>query len=102
MHTHDASGVTHINASDPSDRRLVIFELVEYDILVVPDHRRGLAELNILRQVMVLAVCELYVTMHHGCMNENGTHRRCLWHAGIERAAIAVCEPPVHPTHTSG
>ena len=54
MHTHDASGVTHINASDPSDRRLVIFELVEYDVTVVPDDRRGLAELNVLRWVWCL------------------------------------------------
>ena len=81
MYTHAASGVAHINASDPPDRGLVIFELVEYDIFVVPDHRRGLAELNFLRQGMVLAVCELYVTMHHGCINANGTHRRCVWNA---------------------
>ena len=45
---------------------LAIFELVEYDVLVVPDDRRGLAELDTLRQGMALAVCELYVTMHHG------------------------------------
>ena len=54
MRTHDANGVTHVNASDPSDRRLVIFELVEYDVTVVPDDRRGLAELNVLRWVWCL------------------------------------------------
>ena len=81
MHTHDANGVTHINASDPSDRRLIIFELVEYDVTVVPDDRRGLAELNVLRRDMVIAVCELDATIHHGCMNANGTHRRCVWNA---------------------
>ena len=59
MHTHDASGVTHINASDPSDRRLVIFELVEYDVLVVPDDRRGLAEINILWRRRGLAAKEM-------------------------------------------
>ena len=66
MCTHAACGVAHTNASDPPDRGLVIFELVEYDVLVVPDDRRGLADLDILRQGMVPAVCELYVTMHHG------------------------------------
>ena len=66
MCTHAACGVAHINASDPPDLGLVIFELVEYDVRVVPDDRRGLAELDILRQGMVLAVCELCVTMHNG------------------------------------
>ena len=66
MRTHAACGVAHTNASDPSDRGLVIFELVEYDILIVPHHRRGLAVLNILWQGMVVAVCELYVITHLG------------------------------------
>ena len=84
MCTQTAYGVVPANASDPSDRGLIIFQLVEDNVLVVPDDRRGLAELDIMRQGMVLAVCELYVTMHHGCMNENDRSRRCVWNTGDE------------------